>query len=220
MTFDPNTGLNIAGHKTAYTSDGAAVTSPANPTTVYANSAAIVAVATTDAARVDGTTIEKIDDYSKWTYEAASTASADAWHIIPTTQAGSVGAWVRRNPSLADLNSVVAGLGPDLLGDRGTGRYLTAATRTASFNVTLDVLEIVNATNTAATATLPAISATNDGHKASIFNAGTTAAVFTPASGDCCGGTAASNATVAGPAAGVMKTLVANLATRRWIPLA
>ena len=53
-----------------------------------------------------------------------------------------------------------------------------------------------------------------------MFNAGTTAAVWTPASGDTVGGTAASNATLAGPAAGLMKTLVANLATRRWIPLA
>jgi hypothetical protein len=99
-------------------------------------------------------------------------------------------------------------------------RYATAATKTASWTVTVDILYILNTTNTAATATLPAIDATNDGHFAAMFNAGTTAAVWTPASGDTVGGTAASDATLAGPAAGVMKTLIANLATRRWIPLA
>jgi hypothetical protein len=99
-------------------------------------------------------------------------------------------------------------------------RYSTAATQTASWTVAVDILYILNTTNTAATATLPAISSSNDGHVAAMFNAGTTAAVWTPASGDTVGGTAASNATKAGPAAGVMATLVANLATRRWIPLA
>jgi hypothetical protein len=99
-------------------------------------------------------------------------------------------------------------------------RYATTTTQTASWTVAVDILYILNTTNTAATATLPAISASNDGHVAAMFNAGTTAAVWTPASGDTCGGTASSNATLAGPAAGVMKTLVANLATRRWIPLA
>lgn len=99
-------------------------------------------------------------------------------------------------------------------------RYSTAATKTASWTVAVDILYILNTTNTAATATLPAIDTTNDGHIAAMFNAGTTAAVWTPASGDTVGGTAASNATLAGPATGVMKTLVANLATRRWIPLA
>ncbi len=96
----------------------------------------------------------------------------------------------------------------------------TAATQTASWTVVIDTFYVLNTTNTAATATLPAIAVGNDGHFASMFNAGTTAGVWTPASGDTVGGTAASNATLAGPATGVMKTLVANLATRRWIPLA
>jgi hypothetical protein len=99
-------------------------------------------------------------------------------------------------------------------------RYATAATQTASWTVAVDTLYILNTTNTAATATLPAISSSNDGHVAAMFNAGTTAAVWTPSTGDTVGGTAASNATKAGPANGVMATLVANLATRRWIPLA
>ncbi len=99
-------------------------------------------------------------------------------------------------------------------------RYATAATQTASWTVAVDTLYILNTTNTAATATLPALAVGNDGHAVAMFNAGTTAGVWTPASGDTVGGTASSNATLAGPATGVMRTLVANLATRRWIPLA
>lgn len=115
------------------------------------------------------------------------------------------------------------GAAPIVVGDndpRLPGYWKTAATQTASWTVAIDTLYIVNATNTAGVATLPLIDATNDGHRAGMFNAGTTAAVWTPATGDACGGTAASNGTKAGPAAGVMGTLVANLATRRWIPLA
>ncbi len=112
---------------------------------------------------------------------------------------------------------------PIAVGDndpRLPGYWMTAVTQTASWSLAVDTLYILNTTNTAAVATLPAIANANDGHRVGMFNAGTTAGVWTPASGDCVGGTAASNATLAGPAAGVMKTLVANLATRRWIPLA
>jgi hypothetical protein len=129
---------------------------------------------------------------------------------------GSLGA-VKMSVAPAD------GANPIAVGDndpRLPGYWKTAATQTASWTLDIDTLYIINTTNTAATATLPAISSSNDGHRVGMFNAGTTAAVWTPASGDTVGGTAASNATLAGPAAGTMKTLVANLAVRRWIPLA
>lgn len=115
------------------------------------------------------------------------------------------------------------GASPIAVGDndpRLPGYWKTAATQTASWTLDIDTLYILNTTNTAATATLPAIATANDGHRVGMFNAGTTAAVWTPASGDTVGGTASSNATLAGPAAGTMKTLIANLDTRRWIPLA
>ncbi len=132
--------------------------------------------------------------------------------VLRATSATAIGA------GAVDLANTSAVTG--ILPAANVQKYATAATQTASWTVGIDILYVLNTTNTAATATLPAIAVANDGHVVAMFNAGTTAGVWTPASGDTVGGTAASNATLAGPAAGLMKTLVSNLATRRWIPLA
>ncbi len=142
----------------------------------------------------------------------------------PTSTLGTVAPGATGSLGAVKLSVAPADSGnPIAVGDndpRLPGYWQTAATQTASWTVAIDTLYILNTTNTAAVATLPALAVGNDGHRVGMFNAGTTAGVWTPASGDCVGGTAASNATLAGPAAGVMKTLIANLATRRWIPLA
>lgn len=94
----------------------------------------------------------------------------------------------------------------------------TAASQAAAFSATVDTIYPYAVSTAAFAITFPAITAANDGHKIGLFNNGTTAATLTPTGTDAIGGTAASSATAAGPAAGVYTTYTANVATGRWLP--
>lgn len=216
MSADPNTSIRVGGVSIAYGDNGELLTKATSAVNVYATTAAIVAIALSDTARVDGNQVESVSDYSKWTYEAASTAAADAWHLVPTVQASSAGVWVRRSATLLELSSTAATLGSNLLGDSGTGHWKTAAVQTTTFTAAIDTLYYLALTS-AAVINLPALDTYVEGRRVGFVNNGTTAGVLTAvtAGGDAIGG--ASAATAAGPSAGTMKTYVACKALNRWV---
>lgn len=86
MTFDPNNGINVAGHKIQYDSSGALVTTDSSPAATYADTAAIQGIASST--RVDGMVVRKLDDSSLWVFDAEGAAVAATWCIVPTSGTG------------------------------------------------------------------------------------------------------------------------------------
>ena len=92
-----------------------------------ANDAALTAV--TVAQRVDGMICVKLDDLELWKFDAGSAAGATDWCQVPDAGAGR---WLRTDASLADLASVLTGLGGELVGIYDPTGVLAAATATAA----------------------------------------------------------------------------------------
>ncbi len=123
MTFDPNNGIQIAGFRIQYDSNGAQVTAPDSPILEYADATAIQGIASTT--RTDGMVILKLDDSTLWAFDAESSASATAWVIVPTSGSGR---WLRKFVSTADLASTSNGYGSALVASEDAGGFTSAAT--------------------------------------------------------------------------------------------
>jgi len=61
----------------------------------YADSTALTASKAAD--RVDGQTVVKLDDYTRWVWEANDSTIADSFHIQPTDVGSGNGRWVRED---------------------------------------------------------------------------------------------------------------------------
>lgn len=176
------------------------------------------------------------DSQQLWQWVAASTAatssacvaSADSpttgrWLLSPAGASGKVA--TTRTITATSPIQIDGTTSADLSANRTIsildtylhGHWKTAAAQTAPFTAAIDTLYAYVVSTAAWAITFPAISS-NDGHRIGVFNNGTTAAILTPNGNDAIGGTAASAATAAGPAAGVLTIYTANAATGRWLP--
>lgn len=176
------------------------------------------------------------DSQQIWQFAAASTAATSA-SCVASADSPSVGRWLispagasgkvatTRTITTTSPLQIDGGASADLSANRTLsildaslhGHFKTAAAQTALFSAAIDTLYAVVVATAAFAVTFPALGSSNDGHRIGIFNNGTTAATLTPTGSDAIGGTAASGATAAGPAAGVLSIYYANVATGRWL---